>query len=250
MHIEDVRDGRRFMEAARRVVVRKPLLLFKPGRSREGARAAASHAGSLAGDEAVYDTAIRQVGAIRLNSWPEYWDMPRIFAYQPLPQGDRIAILTLAGGVGVAAVDTAIASGLSIARFSPATADKLRKIYPRLSNNPVDLGPILSVSDNPFAVEEDVIAAVLADANVDCAAISVYVGFEDLIAIIVEMFEHLKPRIAKPVALWIYGMQLPVLDEMYRQLEERGLPTYLDLESAVRALGMAVKYSKIKAGRG
>jgi len=249
MHIEDVRDGRRFMEAARKVVARKPLLLFKPGRSQEGARAAASHAGSLAGNEEVYDTAIRQVGAIRLHNWPEYWDMPRIFAYQSLPQGNRIAILTLAGGVGVAAVDTAIASGLSIARFSPATADKLRKIYPRLSNNPVDLGPILSVSDNnPFVVQEDVIAEVLNDANVDCAAISVYVGFEDLIAIIVEMFEHLKPRIAKPLALWIYGMQLPVLDEMYRQLEERGLPAYLDLESAVRALGIAARYSRIKAG--
>jgi acyl-CoA synthetase (NDP forming) len=104
------------------------------------------------------------------------------------------------------------------------------------------------VSDNPFAVQEDVIAAVLNDANVDCAAISVYVGFEDLIAIIVEMFEHLKPRIAKPLALWIYGMQLPVLDEMYRQLEERGLPAYLDLESAVKALGIAARYSRIKAG--
>jgi acetyltransferase len=247
MHIEDVRDGRRFMVAARRVVARKPLLILRPGRSQEGARAVASHSASLAGNEQVYDTAIKQVGAIRLNNWQEYWEMPRIFAYQPLPRGNRIAILTLAGGVGVSAVDTAIASGLSIAHFSESTARSLKKIYLRLSRNPVDLGPILSVSEDPFAVQEDVIAAVLDDENVDCAAISLYVGFEELMAPIVEMLDSLKHRISKPVALWIYGMQLSVLDEMHRQSEERGLPTYLDLETAVKALGAAVRYSRIKS---
>lgn len=246
MHIEDVRDGLRFMEAARKVVTRKPLLILRPGRSQEGARAVASHSASLAGNEQVYETAIKQVGAIRLNNWLEYWEMPRIFAYQPLPKGNRIAILTLAGGVGVVAVDTAIACGLSLAHFSPATADELKGIYPRLCTNPVDLGPILSVSEDPFAVEADVIAAVLDDENVDCAAISVYVGFEELIAPIAEMFERLKPHLNKPVALWIYGMKLSVLDEMYRLLEERGLATYLDFELAVKALGLAARYARIK----
>ena len=250
MHIENAKDGRRFMDAARRVVARKPLLVLRPGRSEEAARAVASHTASLAGNEQVYDSAIKQVGAIRLDTWLEYWEVPRIFAYQPLPEGNRIAILTLTGGVAVVGVDIAVSAGLAIARFSPATADKLKRIYPRLSSNPVDLGPILSVSDNPFAVEEEVIALALNDANVDCAAISVYAGFDDIVAPIVEMFDNLKVRITKPIAIWIYGMKLSAMDEMSRQLEMRGLPTYFYLETAVKALGIAAQYSKIKLSQG
>jgi len=250
MHIENAKDGRRFMDAARRVVARKPLLILRPGRSEEAARAVASHTASLAGNEQVYDSAIKQVGAIRLDTWLEYWEVPRIFAYQPLPEGNRIAILTLTGGVAVVGVDIAVSAGLAIARFSPATADKLKRIYPRLSSNPVDLGPILSVSDNPFAVEEEVIALALNDANVDCAAISVYAGFDDIVAPIVEMFDNLKGRIIKPIAIWIYGMKLSAMDEMSRQLEMRGLPTYFYLETAVKALGIAAQYSKIKLSQG
>ena len=250
MHIENAKDGRRFMDAARRVVARKPLLILRPGQSEEAARAVASHTASLAGNEQVYGSAIKQVGAIRLDTWLEYWEVPRIFAYQPLPEGNRIAILTLTGGVAVVGVDVAVSAGLALARFSPATADKLKRIYPRLSSNPVDLGPILSVSDNPFAVEEEVIALALNDANVDCAAISVYAGFDDIVAPIVEMFDHLQGRITKPVAIWIYGMKLSAMDEMSRQLEMRGLPTYFYLETAVKALGIAAQYSKIKLSQG
>ena len=245
MHIENAKDGRRFMGAARRVVARKPLLVLRPGRSEEAARAVASHTASLAGNEQVYDSAIKQVGAIRLDTWLEYWEVPRIFAYQPLPEGNRIAILTLTGGVAVVGVDVAVSAGLDLARFSPATAEKLKRIYPRLSSNPVDLGPILSVSDNPFAVEEEVIALALNDANVDCAAISVYAGFDDIVAPIVEMFDNLKGRITKPVAIWIYGMKLSAMDEMSRQLEMRGLPTYFYLETAVKALGIAAAYAGV-----
>jgi len=248
MHLENAKDGRRFIDAARRVVVRKPLLILRPGRSEEAARAVASHTASLAGNEQVYDSAVKQVGAIRLDTWLDYWEVPKIFAYQRLPEGNRIAILTLTGGVAVLGVDVAVSAGLAIARFLPATADKLKRIYPRLSSNPVDLGPILSVSDNPFAVEEEVIALALNDANVDCAAVSIYAGFDDIVAPIVEMFDHLKERITKPMALWIYGMKLSAMDEMSRQLETRGLPTYFYLETAVKALGVAAAYARIRAG--
>ena len=249
MHLENAKDGRRFMDAARRVVKRKPLLILRPGRSEEAARAVASHTASLAGNEQAYDSAIKQVGAIRLDNWLEYWEVPKIFAYQQLPSGNRLAILTLTGGVAVVGVDAAVSAGLALARFSPATAEKLKKIYPRLSSNPVDLGPILSVSDNPFVVEEEVIALALNDVNVDCAAIAVYAGFDDIVAPIVEMFDHLKERITKPVAIWIYGMKLSAMDEMSRQLEMRGFPTYFYLETAVKALGAAAAYLRIKSSQ-
>jgi acyl-CoA synthetase (NDP forming) len=125
LHLENVKDGRRFMDAAPRVVKRKPLLILRPGRSEEAARAVASHTASLAGNEQVYDSAIKQVGAIRLDNWLEYWEVPRIFAYRELPSGNRLAFLTLTGGVAVVGVDVAVSAGLAVARFSSATADKL-----------------------------------------------------------------------------------------------------------------------------
>jgi acetyltransferase len=176
--------------------------------------------------------------------------VPKIFAYGKVPSGNRVAILTLTGGVGVVAVDAAVSAGLAIAHFSPATTDKLKRIYPRLSRNPIDLGPILAVADNPFGVQEEVMVAALDDPNVDCAAISVYAGFDDIVAPVVEMFDHFKEQVTKPVAIWIYGMKLSAIDEMSRQLEMRGLPTYFHIETAVKALGAASKYSKIKAGYG
>ncbi len=245
MHIENAKDGRSFMEAARRVVVRKPLLILKAGRSEAGAEAMVSHTASLAGNEQVYDAAIKQVGALRLSSWEEYWEIPRVFDSQPLPKGNRIAIITGAGGLGVVVVDVAVESGLTIAKFSPATKKRLRKLSPRLGSNPIDLGPVLTVKEDPFSVQREIIEAVLEDDNVDCIAVSVYTGFDALIAPIARMFDSLKNNKSKPMAIWIYGMKLRVLDEMLRQLEERGLPTYLDFELAVKALGMSAAYSGV-----
>lgn len=249
MHLEDIKDGRSFMSAARRAVARKPLLIFKPARSEAGARASASHTGSLAGNDLIYDNAFKQVGAIRINSWQEYWELPKVLAYQPLPKGNRVAIITFTGGAGVVAVDVATEAGLVMARLSDATIDKLRKLSPRLASNPVDLGPYLSVSDNPFSDHEGIMRAVLDDANVDSAAIALYVGFEDLIEPVLGMLNQLGQRMLKPVTVWIYGMKLSVIEEMSRRLEARGLPTYYDLETAIKALGVAAAYSKIKSSQ-
>jgi len=247
MHIENVKDGRRFMDAARKVVARKPLLILKAGKSEAGAEAMTSHTASLAGNEQVYDAVIKQVGALRLSSWEEYWEVPRVFACQPVPRGNRIAIITGAGGLGVVVVDVAVESGLTMANFSDVTVKRLKKLSPRLGGNPVDLGPVLSVAEDPFLVQREIIEAVLEDENVDCAAVSVYVGFDALIPHIIQMFDGLKRHKSKPMTIWIYGMKLHVLDEMLRQLEMRSLPTYLDFELAVKALGFAARYSRVKS---
>jgi acetyltransferase len=247
MHLEDVKDGRRFMAATRRLTARKPLLIFKAGRSEEGARASASHTGSLAGSEPVFAAALRQTGAIRMNSWQDYWEIPRVFASQPLPGGNRAAVITLTGGAGVVAVDAAVDAGLVLSRLSASTTDRLERISPRSVGNPIDLGPILSVSDDPFSVHEEAIAVVLEDANVDLAFVAAYAGFEGMIPPVVEMFSRLKRRTTKTLAVWIYGMKLPVIEEMSRQLEAQGLATYVDPETAVRALGAAAEYSGLRS---
>jgi len=248
IHLEDVKDGRSFMNAARRLTARKPLLIFKSARSEAGARASASHTGSLAVNDRIYDDAIRQTGAIRVNTWREFWDIPKVFAYHPLPLSNRIAIITHSGGAGVVATDIAMESGLAIAKYTDATLARLADLSPRLARNPIDLGPPLSLTDDPMSLQEKVITMVLDDVNVDCANIVLYIGTMAPISYITEMFERLLKRVSKPVTVWFYGTKLSLIEEAARQLERLGVPTYTDQETAVKALGALVRYSKFKSG--
>ena len=246
MHLEDVKDGHGFMEAARKAAERKPVVIFKPGRSEAGARASASHTGSLAVSDQIYDDALKQIGAVRVNTWQEFWDIPKVFEYQPLPKGNRTAIITHSGGIGVMVTDAAIEAGLEIANFSTATLDKLARISPRLARNPIDLGPALSVSDDPISIQGDIMAMAMNDANVDCGTIIVYGGVMAPIPLIVEMFSHLRQRVTKPLTVWVYGSKLSLTVDLRQQLEELGLPTYNDPETAVRALGALVTYADFR----
>jgi acetyltransferase len=245
MHLEDVKDGQRFMEAARQAVARKPVLILKPGRTEAGARAASSHTGSLAGDDQVYENAFRQAGVIRLRTWREFWDIPKALSLQPLPKGNRIAIVTATGGAGVMLSDAAAEFKLVSATFSTATRSELGRLSPRLGHNPVDVGPMMSVREFPFSVYEDVVPAVLSDPNVDCLTCVCHLGPS-----ILKVFTGLAPlisKIGKPVTILGYGIDLPEMQESVRQLEALGLPTYLDLETAVKALGVGAAYSRIRA---
>jgi acyl-CoA synthetase (NDP forming) len=248
MHIEDVKDGHKFMDAVSKVAARKPLLILKPGRTERGAIASASHTGSLAGSERIYDAAFRQAGAIRLNTWREFWEIPRIFVNQPLPRGNRIGIITFTGGVGVASVDTAEECGLSIADFSPATISRLSRLSSQLARNPVDVGPLIPVSDDPLTVLEETIASVLDDSNVDCVTATLYVSSGAETPIYMDILGRLMKNATKPVSFWIYGTELTTMEELQRQMQERGLPAYFDIELAIKALATAARYAKIKSG--
>jgi len=247
MHIEDVRDGHKFIETVRRVAARKPVLLLKPGRTERGAKAAASHTGSLTGSERVYDAAFRQAGAIRLDTWREFWEIPRIFVNQPLPQGNRIAIITFTGGVGVASVDTAEEYGLAIADFSPVTVSRLSRLSPQLARNPVDLGPIIPVTENPLPVLEETIAAVLDDSNVDCVTATLYSSSDAETPVYMDILDRVMKNVTKPVSIWIYGTELAAMEELSRQVQGRGLPAYFDIELAIKALATAARYSRVKS---
>jgi len=247
MHIEDVRDGHKFIDTVREVAARKPVLILKPGRTERGARASASHTGSLAGSERIYDAAFRQAGAIRLNTWREFWEIPRIFVNQTLPRGNRIGIITFTGGVGVVSVDAAEECGLSIADFSPATISRLSRLSSQLARNPVDLGPLIPVSDDPLPVLEETIAAVLDDSNVDCVVATLYASSGAETPIYMDILGRLMKNAAKPVSFWVYGTELAAMEELQRQVQGRGLPAYFDIELAIKALAAAVHYAKIKS---
>jgi acetyltransferase len=143
LYLEEVTDGRALMQAARDVtrLSGKPVLLLKAGRTEAGASAAASHTGSLAGDDEIYDAAFRQAGIIRCDNIEEMFNIAIAFAYQPSPRSNRVAIITNAGGPGVLTTDAAIRDGLQLARFSEETTREFRKSLPATANikNPVDV---------------------------------------------------------------------------------------------------------------
>jgi acyl-CoA synthetase (NDP forming) len=136
--------------------------------------------------------------------------------------------------------------GLSIANYSDSTLAKLAERAPRLAKNPIDLGPVLGVSDDPMGDQEEVVKEVVNDRNVDCATIIIYEGVMSTAELVLGMFERLKKRITKPITIWPYGPKLSMTVDISRQLDERGLPAYTELEIAIRALGALASYAKFR----
>jgi acetyl coenzyme A synthetase (ADP forming)-like protein len=167
LYLEELRDGRGLIEAARRVTRgegAKPILAIKSGRTPQGADAAASHTGSLAGEDAVCDAVFREAGIIRVNSIEELFNAAILYAYQPLPAGNRLAIVTNAGGPGVMATDAAVRCGLSVPPLASQTREKMRGALPASANlkNPVDVIGDARADRYAAALE-----AVLEDPHID-----------------------------------------------------------------------------------
>ncbi len=141
LYLEGISDGRRFTAEARQVSRSKPILALKVGRFASGQRAAASHTGALAGAEAAFDAAFERAGVIRAATMQEMFQWARALAWCPLPRGRRVAVLTNAGGPGVACSDALELNGLQLADLSEATAAGLKALLPPAASlhNPVDM---------------------------------------------------------------------------------------------------------------
>jgi len=151
LYMESVSNGRRFMEQARQVSRMKPVIALKVGRSESGQRAAASHTGALTGSETAFDAALKKVGVLRAATTEEMFQWARTLAWCPLPKGDRVAILTNAGGPGVTAADAAENEELELAEFSPHTLAGLKQFLPPAASfhNPLDM--LASASPEHYA---------------------------------------------------------------------------------------------------
>ncbi|WP_297523562.1 CoA-binding protein, partial [Thermococcus sp.] len=140
LYIEGVKDGRKFIEVAKRVTKKKPVIALKAGRSESGARAASSHTGSLAGSWKIYEAAFKQGGVLIAETIDDMLSMARAFT-QPLPRGKRVAIMTNAGGPGVLTADEIDKRGLKLANLEEKTIEELRSFLPPMAavKNPVDM---------------------------------------------------------------------------------------------------------------
>jgi acetyl coenzyme A synthetase (ADP forming)-like protein len=225
LYIEAVKDGRAFMNSIKRC--KKPVLVVKAGKSKAGARATASHTGSMAGSDKIYDAAIKQAGGIRCRDVVELFDMARALAGQPPAQGNRIGIITNGGGIGILLTDACEENGLVIPKLSSKTYKKIDKILPDIvkPNNPVDL-----TGDAGFYRYEASTRALLEDPNIDGIIVaSVHGGYArpvEFTGAILKMIRERKlhEEFKKPIlAVWVGGKEF---EDLVWDLKSAGVPIY------------------------
>jgi acyl-CoA synthetase (NDP forming) len=250
MYLESIPEGQRFLEVSKRVTAKKPVLVVKSGRTGEGAKASVSHTGSMAVDDQIFEAACTQGGLLRLETFSELFELPKVFASQPLPRGNRMGIATVTGGIAVMAIDKGAAYGLTIARLSPETAEMLEKIFPGLGEMPVDIGPMMATVKNAFALYPKILNAIMADDNVDALFNVLWANpAGNIIEYYIEAYEAIKDRYQKPVVTWVYGPNSAARDDLAAHLENMGFPVFKEPETSIKALGLALRYAWIKAGK-
>ncbi len=241
MYLEDISDGSGFMNIARQITFEKnkPILAVKSGRSKEGAKAAASHTGSLAGSDATYDAIFYQSGIYRVEGVNELFHYATALSKQPLPKGRRIAIITNAGGPGIMATDSAIRHGLKLAAFSEETKKQLKEHLPPTAsiNNPVDV-----IGDATHERYEAAISAVLRDDGVDGAIVILTPQAMTDILETAQIVPNVARNIQKPILTSFMG--LVDVSEGIEYLEKHGIPNYTFPEADARAMNVMARYSE------
>ena len=167
-YLESITNGDEFVREAEQISNTKPIVLLKAGGTEAGARAASSHTGSMVGSEAVYESAFTRAGVLRVNSLAAQFDLAQAFAYQPLPEGNRVAVITNAGGAGILAADAIERAGLNFAQLTEDTVAHLASQLPPAANihNPIDV-----LGDALADRYEFALAAALDDPHVDVALV-------------------------------------------------------------------------------
>lgn len=239
MYLEDITDGRGFIETAREITwgARKPILAIKSGRSLEGARAAASHTGSLAGSDMAYDAIFLQSGIQRVEDANELFNYAIAFSKQPVPKGNRIAVVTNAGGPGIMATDAAVRHGLALATLSKETCEKLRHNLPPAASirNPVDI-----VGDATHERYEKALRDIMLDEGVDGAVVILTPQAMTHIVETAKIVPRVTNDIDKPVLCSFMG--IVDVSEGIRYLEQQGIPNYAFPEEAVRAMASMERF--------
>jgi acetyltransferase len=253
MHLESVAgDARSFFQLLKEITPHKPILVLKSGRTPAGAKAASSHTGAIIkASDVVFDTALRQAGAIRVQGLDEFFDLAKTFEYCPPLTGNRIAIASFSGGEGVITTDFCQLNGLELARPTLESVRKLHSVFPswEIPVNPFDTGV-----SNQFNPGQDVVSffmdTLADDPNVDCMAIQMG-GPPQLAGIMaadraekVAQFYRSVVQRGKLVAVWMIDPRFA--GDTIRALEAARIPVFPSAERAVRAMGALHRYHQIR----
>jgi Acyl-CoA synthetase (NDP forming) len=238
IYMETIGDARAFLSAAREVALTKPIIVIKPGRTAGAAKAAASHTGSLTGSDDVLDAAFKRCGVLRVNNISDLFYMSEVLGRQPRPKGNRLTMITNAGGPGVLATDALLMSGGQLAEVSKGTIEELNKILPAAwsHNNPIDVLGDASAETYAKTLEiagkdpnsDGLLVILTPQAMTDCTATA-----EKLKA-----FGHIE---GKPVlASWMGGKDVAEGETI---LNRAGIPTFPYPDTAARVFTQMWRYA-------
>ncbi len=252
IYLEELRRGYEFIEEVKQITSGErptPVLVIKSGRTGAGAKAAASHTGALAGTEAVYDSIFQQSGIIRVDSIAELFDCASTFAYKnestlgkmrkKVPDGNRVAIITNAGGPGIVATDVTVSSGLTLAQFTSETTEVLASHLPEAANlhNPVDV-----IGDASQERYENALGTVIRDEGVDGALVILTPQSMTNALATAEAIARIARRTHKPILCCFMGIM--DVSAGVKHLQEKGIPVFRFPENAAKAFGTLYQYSK------
>ncbi len=241
-YIEGLPDGAEFIRVARQVSQLKPVVAIKSGITQSGARAVTSHTGSLAGSEQAYEAAFRQAGVLRAESLQDLFDLALTFGYLPPIRGDRIAIVTNAGGPGILATDALERMGLKLARIQPEVIRKLEEFLPDAASaaNPIDLLGDASAERYRFALD-----LVIEDPGVDAVLVimapQAVSEMPETAKVVIEIADRSK------IPLLACFMGEASMQRATSLLQANGVPNIAFPERAARALQALEQYRRRQA---
>lgn len=240
LYVESTKRGREFLRTASKVTDKKPLIVLKGGTTTEGARAALSHTGSMAGSAKIFKGVIQQAGALQAQTVDELFDYARVLAYQPVPKDEKdLAIITNGGGFGVISSDEASRLGLRLANFTQDTLDKMREKLPdyAIPHNPLDLVGDADVERYRFALK-----TVSSDPNVGIILVIVLLQTSYIESDVVDAITEAQVTYGKPTVVCTIGGDFTQI--LVKMLEEDHVPSYVTPERAVNAINALVQYQK------
>ena len=243
LYVEGLGDGRKFMNAAKDVIkeYQKPIVVFKNGRSMKGAKQAASHTGSLGGSFAVISGAFEQTGIISLDSYEELTSALKALTWQPVPNGNKVAMVTNGAGPIIAAIDNFERLNLEMAQLSEQTIKAFKEHYPAtfVIGNPCDVTGSATADDYRFAIQ-----SFQDDPNVDI--IMPWFVFQDdpLEEKIVDILADFQRQKKKPMLVGAMGG--PFTEEISKKIEAFNIPVYHSVITWITAAGTLAKWNRIK----
>jgi acyl-CoA synthetase (NDP forming) len=242
MYLEDVREGPKFLESARKASIQKPVLVLKGARTKEGAKASASHTASLTIEDTVFDAAVRQTGVLRMTGIDDFIRTLRGFLNMPLPKGDRIALMTFSGAQAILSIDAAVEAGLKLASLQEPTRAKISKVIatPSKIKNPIDLFPDM-LAQGFKKTAEVILRALIEEEEVDGVIFIAFAesGAEPYRSLV----EMLRGKCTKPIFFSLLGAKRDI-EAGQTFLEENGFPCYDFPEMAVRVFAQMWRYAR------
>jgi len=235
LYLEDITDGRTIFERAMRVSLRKPIVVLKSGRTREGARATLSHTGAMAGEDMLVDGAFRQMGLIRVNELSQLYDVAASLSKVGPLGGRKIAILSDAGGPGVLATDAAVSYGLKVPRPSEETQQQLRSFLLDIASvqNPIDMTFTRDVNLYGRCIE------TLCRDEMDAILVTIPSHFA-VKREIVSVLSRIRQKMGVPIAVgWLSADEV---EQQRRHLWQEGIPAFLSAERAAYCLSRLAWY--------